>query len=243
VTSQPLVVLVLGDSLTYHGPSEAHLPDDVRLWPQVMAATMQSSTGRAVRVDLFAREGWTARDAWWALTKDPSLWGRAVPAADAMVIATGGMDHLPAAIPTYLREGIRYIPRSKVRHAVRRLYAAVAPPVMRLTGGRMRQLPGPATTHYHRRVIQGVRHFRPQLPIVMLGPAPFDSPYYPVNGHHDTAVRAAATLAAQENCEFIDVDDLVWPSLRDGSANPDGMHWSWATHAAIGRTVAERLVG
>lgn len=217
------------------------MPDDPRLWPQVAAQDLQLALGRSVHIDLFAREGWTARDVWWALTKDPALWGQAVPRADAMVVATGGMDHLPAAIPTYLREGIRYIPQARIRHLVRRAYASSAPHIMRLTGGRMRQLPAAATAHFHRRAIEGVRHFRPELPIVLLGPAPYRSPYYPVSSHHPAAVAAAASLAEQTGCAFIDVDELVWPSLRDGSANPDGMHWSWASHDGVGRAVAEEL--
>lgn len=237
-TPEPLRLLVLGDSLTYHGPSAAHLPQDDRLWPQVAAHELRSTLEGEVTVDLFAREGWTARDIWWALTKDPALWGIAVPRASALVVATGGMDHLPAAIPTYLREGIRYIPHSRVRHGVRRLYADCAPWMMRMTGGRMRQLSPKATAHFHRRVVEGVRHYRPELPIIMLGPAPFQSPYYPVNSHHDEAVRAARSLADATGCDFVDVDSFVWPSLRDGSANPDGMHWSWATHRDIGHAVA-----
>jgi len=233
----PFHLLVLGDSLTYHGPSQAHVPGDPRLWPQVAASALATD----VQVDLFAREGWTARDAWWALTKDPALWGEALPRADAMVLATGGMDQLPAAIPTYLREGIRYIPHARVRHAVRGLYSRSAPTIMRVTGGRIRQLSPVATAHFHGRVIQGVRHFRPDLPIVLLGPAPFDSPYYPVSDHHPAAVTAAAALAAHHNCHFIDVDPLVWPSLRDGTANRDGMHWSWATHELVGQAVATQV--
>jgi len=31
--------------------------------------------------------------------------------------------------------------------------------------------------------------------------------------------------------------------LRDGSANPDGMHWSWAAHRHVGRALAEALAG
>lgn len=214
------------------------MPDDDRLWPQVAANELRDALGVEVAVDLFAREGWTARDIWWALTKDPTLWGQAVPRASALVVATGGMDHLPAAIPTYLREGIRYIPNSRVRHAVRRVYGDYAPWIMRMTGGRMRQLSPIATAHYHRRVVEGVRHYRPGLPIVMLGPAPFQSAYYPVNDHHEESVRAARHLADVTSCDFIDVDGYVWPSLHDGSANPDGMHWSWATHHDIGRAVA-----
>ena len=50
-------LLVLGDSLTFHGPDQAHPPSDPRLWPNIAADD----------ADVVAQIGWTARDAWWAL--------------------------------------------------------------------------------------------------------------------------------------------------------------------------------
>ena len=109
-------LLVLGDSLTYHGPTGPELVTDPRLWPQQVAA----STGR--RLDLLARQGWTARDAWWALTKDPVAWSVLLPRADVLVLAVGGMDALPASLPTYLREGIPYVrPAAAAAPGARRL--------------------------------------------------------------------------------------------------------------------------
>jgi hypothetical protein len=81
-------VLVVADSLAFHGPTQFERPDDERLYPNVMGAAL----GPDVEVELVARPGWTARDAWWALTKDPNVWGRWLPEADAVVIGVGGMD-------------------------------------------------------------------------------------------------------------------------------------------------------
>jgi len=44
--------------------------------------------------------------------------------------------------------------------------------------------------------------------------------------------------AATESVPMLDVEQIVLPSLRDGSANPDGMHWSWPVHRAIGEGLA-----
>lgn len=234
-------VLLLGDSLTFHGPDSAVPPSDPRLWPQVAAGLLGPATGEDVVIDLFAREGWTARDAWWALTRDPTCWGEALPRADVLVLATGGMDALPAAIPTYLRQGITYIRPGSLRRQVRRSYQQVAPAVMRLSGGRLRQLPQQATDHYHSRLVQAVRVWRPGLPVMLLGPAPTRSQYYPSVHGHGEAVGAARRWAHEHDAGFVDLDPLVGPAMRAGTANPDGLHWSWEVHAAVGAAVAQAL--
>ncbi len=237
----PQHVLVLGDSLTYHGPLRAELPSDARLWPNVMRRALADSGSGPVDVDLVARLGWTARDGWWALTKDPRCWGEVLPRADAVVLALGQMDQLPAAVPTYLREGIPYIRPARARLAVRRAYRAAAPPVMRLTGGPWRQLPQRATDAYLGRIVEAVRYWRPGVPVVLLGPSPFDSPYYPAGRGHAPAVAAARSWSRAHDVEFIDIDPLVLPSLRDGTANADGMHWSWRSHELVGLAVGGAL--
>lgn len=238
--------MVLGDSLTYHGPQQAELPSDARLWPNVMArqlarASSDSATPESVRIDLVARMGWTARDGWWAMTKDPRCWGEVLPRADAVVLALGHMDQLPAAVPTYLREGIPYLRPARVRKAARAAYGTAAPAIMRLTGGPWRQLPQRATDAYLTRIVEAVRFWRPGAPIVLLGPSPFDSPYYPAGRGHAPAVVAARDWASANEVALVEIDPLVWPSLRDGTANTDGMHWSWRSHELIGRAVAAPL--
>jgi hypothetical protein len=89
-------LLVFADSLAFHGPTEPMVPSHPDLYPNVCA----TSLGPNVRVDLVARLGATARDGWWALTKDPVVWGEYLPRADAVVLSLGHMDQLPASIPT-----------------------------------------------------------------------------------------------------------------------------------------------
>ena len=90
--NRPLL-LVLGDSLSFHGPDRAEPADDPRLWPNVAAAAL---CGRA---ELVAGIGWTARHAWHAITHDPRVW-TLFPHVDALVLAVGGMDTLPSPLPT-----------------------------------------------------------------------------------------------------------------------------------------------
>ena len=236
-----LHVLVLGDSLAFHGPDQPHRPSDPRLYPNRVAASLAEATGKDVRADLVARLGWTARDAWWALTKDPNVWGELLPRADALVLGVGQMDHLPASLPTWLREGIPYVRPGSLRRQVRRAYGAVSPQVIRLTGGPLRQLPQAATDHYLARIVQGVRTYRPGIPVVLLGPAPHAAPSYPSLRHHEPAVAAARRWCGAHDVGFVDLDPLVGPSLRAGTGNPDGMHFGWDAHHAIGTAAADTL--
>jgi hypothetical protein len=235
-------VLVLGDSLSFHGPDQPHRPSDPRLYPNVMAAALAEALGEPVRADVVARIGWTARDAWWAVTKDPNVWGELVPRADALVLGVGGMDHLPAAMPTWLREGIPYVRPGSLRRRVRQAYAAASPHVIRATRGSLRQLPQAATDHYLARITDGVRTYRPGLPVVLLGPSPYDAASYPSDRHHGPAVAAGRRWAREHDAGFVDLDPLVLPEIAAGRANPDGMHWGWQSHDATGRALAHALL-
>jgi len=230
-------LLVLADSLAYHGPRSPVPLTDPRLYPNVMAAAL----GGSVRVDLLARLGWSAREAWWALTKDPRSWGEYVGRADGLVLAVGGFDQLPAALPSYLREGLAYVRPGGLRRGARGAYAVAAPRVMRLTGGRMRQLPQAATDHYLTRCVEAVRAFRPGIPVVLMGPSPWESALYPPTRGHAPAVVAAREWARGQGTGFVDLDPVVRPALDRREGNPDGLHWGWPTHAAVGAALAHEL--
>lgn len=228
-------VLVLADSLAYHGPAGAERPDHPDLWTSVMASELNA------RVDLLARLGWTTRDAWWALTKDPNSWGTYVPRADAMVIAVGGMDQLPAIVPTYLREGIPYMRPATLRSATRRAYLSASPRLMRVARGPFRQLPQRSTESYLSRIVAAMRFWHPGLPVLLLGPAPHSAQAYPVHRFHAPAVVATRRWAAANDALFLDLDPIVAPAIATGDHNPDGIHWGWTVHKEIGRLAAEAL--
>lgn len=232
-------VLVFGDSLTFHGPAQPEALTDPRLYPNVMAAALGDAN-----VDVVARLGWTARDAWWALTKDPYVATVLAPRASALVLSVGHMDQLPAAMPTYLRDGIPYVRPGGLRRRTRMLYRAAAPRLIRLTGGRLRQLPQAATDVYLTRIVQAVRLLSPcgeSLPVVLLTPSPYDAPSYPSQRHHRPAVAAAKRWAHSNRVATVDLDPIVAPSLEAGTGNPDGMHWGWGVHAAVGAALGRIL--
>lgn len=228
-------LLVLADSLAFHGPEDTHSPLHPGLYPQICAAHLGAS------VDLLARQGWTARDAWWALTKDPMGFGVYLPRAEYVVLGVGGMDQLPAAIPTWLRDSIPYARPGGVRRRVRHLYRKWSPAVIRGTRGWMRQLPQAATERYWDRIVTAVRHWRPDIPIALVGPSAHAALTYPSHRHHAAAVQAAASWARAARVGFVDVDRWVVPSLSDGSGNPDGLHWAWSVHEAVGQALATAL--
>lgn len=234
MTARPRHLLVFADSTAYHGPVEAEPPTDPRLHINVCAANL----GADVVVDLVARPGMTARDAWWALTKDPVVWGVQLPRATGILLSVGHMDQLPAALPTWLREGIAYVRPAPLRRQVRRAYLGSAPTIIRATGGRLAQLQPTATQHYLSRMVQAIRVFRPETPIVRHLPAPYDSDRYPSQRHHTQAVQAAAEWSLAHDVEPVPMDDIVGPDLRAGRNNVDGMHWGWGTHERIGRETA-----
>lgn len=228
-------LFVLADSLAFHGPERIENPTDSRLYPQVCAKALDAE------VDLVAREGWTARDAWWALTKDPVAYGVYLPRADYVVLGVGGMDQLPASVPTWLRDSLPYARPGGLRRHLRRLYREATPPIIKATGGRLRQLPQHATDRYLTRIVQASRALRPGLPIALLAPTIYRSRYYPAGRHHDNALRAALDLGRELDIAVVDPSPWVAPGLADGSANPDGLHWSWAAHASVGQALADAI--
>jgi hypothetical protein len=226
-------LLVLGDSLAFHGPERAERPSDPRLYPQVAGRILDAE------VDLAARQGWTARDAWWALTKDPVVWGEYLPRADYLLIGVGGMDQLPTPVPTWLRDSISYVRQGRIRRGLRSAWKSAVPPVVRRTGGPLRTLPQAATDRYLTRIVEGVRMMRPGLTIALLGPSPWTGPYYPSTRSHAPAVAAARRWATDHGVTYVDIEDMVGSRLSSG--NPDGLHWSWEVHGLVGEAVARSL--
>ncbi|WFG42465.1 SGNH/GDSL hydrolase family protein [Pseudonocardia alni] len=125
-------LLVVGDSLAFHGPERPCPADEPRLWPNIAAARLGG------RAEIVARAGWTARHAWSAITGDPRVWA-ALPRVGAVVLGVSGMDSLPSPLPTALRELIPVLRPAPLRHAARSAYRRaqprLAPALARLPGG------------------------------------------------------------------------------------------------------------
>lgn len=230
---QPVAVVVIADSLAFHGPERAEPLDEPRLWPNLLAERL------GVQVEVFARQGWTARDAWWALSRDPRIWPL-LPKAEAVLLATGGMDKLPTALPSYLRGGFSYLPNPRARDLARKAYLAVNPAVVRLTGGPFRTLGQRQTDAYHSRCVEALRALRPDLPIAGVIVHDWASRYYPNNRTHAAATAATIAWGEREGVVLADWAAAVAPYLPHG-LNPDGMHLGWEAHAAVAAVTADVL--
>jgi diglucosylglycerate octanoyltransferase len=233
------VLLVLADSLAFHGPTRAEPANEPRLWPNVAAAEL------AGRAELIAGIGWTARHAWRALTHDPRVWS-IMPSVDALVLGVGGMDSLPSPLPTALRELIPSLRPDQLRHVVRTGYLAAQPVLSRalavLPGGGPVALPPKLTVRYLESCRRAVTTIRPGIPVVALLPSVHSAPTYGgVHPGRPAAERATRVWAAQVGALTLDLPALVGDHVLGGLGNPDGMHFGWDAHRRVGTALAELL--
>ena len=228
-------LLVLGDSLSFHGPRTAHPVDEPRLWPQVAGSCL------GTRVDLHAGLGWTARHAWTATRTDPRVWA-SVRTADAVVLGVGGMDSLPSPLPTAVRELMPVLRPRWLSSRARRAYRDGHARLVRLTGGQPTALPPAETVRCLERIRVAVTTLRPHAPVVLLLPSVHRSPLYGgVHTGRTAHVAAMRTWAAGAEVRVLEVAPLVVEHVLDGHGNPDGIHWGWLAHRIVGEAVAELL--
>ncbi|WP_020660966.1 diglucosylglycerate octanoyltransferase [Amycolatopsis benzoatilytica] len=226
-------LLVFGDSLCFHGPEGPCAADDSRLWPNVAANAL---SGQA---DLVAGIGWTARDLWWSLTGDPRVWAD-LRRADAVVFAVGSMDTLPSPLPTYLRQGLRYLRPEGVRRVVRGAYLAAQPRLSVALRGRPRVLPARLSVSYLDQSVEALRALRPELPVIGMLPSVHRAEAYGrVHTGRAEAASAIASWAARREVPLLDTPGVVGEHVLSGAGNPDGMHWGWAGHEAVGTAIAK----
>jgi hypothetical protein len=232
-------LLVFGDSQCFHGPQRAEPADEPRLWPNVAAAALGG------RAELVAGIGWTARHAWHALTHDPRVWAL-LPRVDALVLGIGGMDTLPSPLPTAVRELIPALRPDALRRAVRTGYLNAQPRLARafarLPGGGPVALPPHLTVSHLERLREAVLTIRPGIPVVATLPAVHRAAAYgSVHPGRAAAERATRSWADRAGVGLLDLPALIGDHVLDGHGNPDGMHWGWDGHTAVGRACADAL--
>lgn len=233
-------LLVLADSLAFHGPERAEPADDPRLWPNVAATALGG------RAELVAGIGWTARHAWQALIRDPRVWA-VLPRVDALVLGVGGMDTLPSPLPTALRELLPVVRPDRLRRVVRAGYRRVQPALASafartLPGGGPVALPPHLTVRHLELCRTAVLAIRPGIPVLaVLPPVHRAAEYAGVHVGRAAAERATRLWAAANGVALLDLRALVAEHVLCGRGNPDGMHWGWSAHADVGRACAELL--
>jgi hypothetical protein len=234
-------ILVLSDSLAFHGPGLGELSTEPKLWPNVLAEAL-STDERSWQASIFGRRGWTARDVWFAVTRDPYLYSVLLPRADLVVLAVGGMDYLPSVLPAHLREGIRLLRPRPLRNAVTAAFRKAQPLGSRVLAGRWRTMPQSLTDHYLSRCVAGIRYFHPDKRLIGVVPPPHDAPGYGrVRGGHRPAVRAALNWGRRNDIELLRLDEWVAPYLGTAGMNVDGIHWGWHCHRTVGLRAAAQL--
>jgi hypothetical protein len=230
------VLVVIADSLSFHGPDQAEPADDDRLWPHVAA---RAAGGRA---ELHAGLGWTARHAWRAMVGDPRLWA-SLRHADAVVLGVGGMDTLPSPVPTVLRETIPALRPARVRRAARRANGWITPRAARLLGPAGPLALPPRETVRHLELLRlAVHTLLPDAPVVALLPAVHRAPYYGgVHAGRDGHIAAMTAWARSHAVTLVDPAPLVADHVLGGHGNPDGIHWGWSAHRAVGAAVGDAV--
>lgn len=225
-------LLIFGDSLCYYGPDQAMPVDDPRLWPNRLGADAHVAAGI----------GWTMREAFWSLSGDPAVWAQ-LPRIDVVVIAVGGMDSLPSPLPTYLRQGIRYLRPAWLRRAARSGYLAVQPMLARLPGVPV-ALPPRLSAGYLRRIVRGLRGLRPDLPVLGTLPSTHRAASYGRCHPGHAAQRAVLADAYRElDVPVVDLHAVTGAHVLGGHGNPDGIHWGWPAHDDVAHAVQAALDG
>ncbi|MCE6993620.1 SGNH/GDSL hydrolase family protein [Saccharothrix sp. S26] len=228
-------LLVLGDSLSFHGPRGPLPADDPGLWPNVAASALGG------HAELAAGFGWTARDAWWSLTGDPRVWSL-LPRTDVLVLAVGHMDTLPSPLPTYLRQGLRYLRPDGLRRRARAGYRTLQPVLSRAFCGYPVALPPRLTVRYLNDSVRAVRALEPGIKVVGMTPSVHRSAAYAgVHSGRAAGERALREWAEGAGVPLLDVPALVGEHVGSRRGNPDGLHWGWEGHELVGRAMAELI--
>ncbi|MBX7161658.1 MAG: hypothetical protein K1X95_15325 [Acidimicrobiia bacterium] len=228
-------ILVLGDSLCFHGPDARLRTDDSRMFPNVMARRLEELTGNPAEALVVARSGWNTRDLWELVTKDVALQERELPRADVVVLHGVGADALPVGVPTWAKDLIPRVPDAGMRKRLRRLYADHHGRLVRLTGGRMRMVPRSVTLDLWPRLVDMVRFYSDGAVVVACGCPPTSGLLHGrIDPHSAAGTADIRRMAADKHAPFVDPQDLC-----DVSAyNPDGIHWDYESHVRVGNALA-----
>jgi diglucosylglycerate octanoyltransferase len=239
-------LVVIGDSFAFTDDRGPQLPDAAHLYPNVAAATLSERLETRVVTTVLARPGIGARDLWTALSKDRHVQFDVVARADAVVVAVGSFDHVPAGIPTPVRALVPYVRPAPVRRATRTVIHRLNPLLIRATGG---HLPVTPTAEFRRLFdlsLLQIRGLATGAAGAVLGPAGQAAAHYARRNPHLVAREALQSeMAARHGFAFVPVRSVVAPFRPE--LNPDGIHWPAAAHEAVGRhlgdAVADQLTG
>src|SRR5439155_702540 len=123
----------------------------------------------------------------------------------------------------------RFAELSRPRGALRRGRAAAVAEHRRERPRRHRR---PGRRH---RLDRALRVLRPELPIFGMLPSVHRAAAYGnVHTARPAAAAAMAAWGARAGVPLLDLEAVVGEHVLSGAGNPDGMHWGWKGHAAVG---------
>ncbi len=235
-------LVVLSDSLSFHGPAGPVPLHEERLYPNLLGRQLTEATGRIWSVDVWARAGQGVRELWLALQKDVHLQQQLLTEADAVVLCIGNADQLSVAVPRWVMMALPYLRPTSLRRWVRRKIDHVHPAATRLTGGRFRFTPDPVIAHCWGKSVDAIRLFAgDDVPLVGVLPAFHRTGYYGgLTTHHDDVHALFDRLAAARRVPMVDLAALTRDRLEE--LNPDGAHWSWGIHEDVAAALARPLL-
>ncbi len=235
--NEPLRVLLVSDSIPYHGPDSRLSLDDPRMFQNVMAQQVEAEIEREVEISYVARAGMTTRDAFQHITKDPALQEKVLPGTDVVIYAAGGSDGLPVGIPTLVKDMIPNIPNDRIRKIARESYFKYHRHFVRLTGARFQMIPRHASLDYWSRAIDLLRFHSGGAPVVALTIQPSNGPHFGFCDPHSKSLNEdIVALAVEKDVPHVNLWPICEPNMD--SFNPDGMHWDFETHARVGTELA-----
>lgn len=234
-------LVVLGDSLTFHGP-EGPLPlADPRLYPNALGSRLGAATGDAWEVVVIARTGFGVRELWLALQRDVHLQQQVLVGADAVVMGVGSMDTATVGLPRPVTALLPFVRPTALRRRLRWWLDRWHPRLVRLSRERFVHTPRPVYRHCWRKSVEGVRLFAPGAALCAVVPALHAGPYYAYSlRHHPAAVEETVALAAELEVPLVDLPALTLPWL--GRLNPDGLHWCFELHECVAEAMAAALL-
>lgn len=239
--SGPARLVVLGDSLAFHGPEIPLPPAWPDFFPSVLRGRLAAETGRAWTSTVVAREGWGLRDVWLALQKDVHLQQDVLMGADAVVLAAGSFDFVPVGMPTPLRALIPYLRPPTLRRRVRVGLDRAHPWLVRTTRGALVRTPPSVYAHCWRKSVEALRLFAPDAALCAVLPSIHRAGYYAHrHPHHAAGMALTRRLASELDVPLVDLADITGRHL--GELNPDGLHWGWAQHREVGEAMAATLL-
>lgn len=231
-------LVILGDSLTFHGPHGPVPLAEPRLFPNRLAARLP---GGPWEVRVVARSGWGVREAWLALQRDVHLQQQVLPDADAVVFAIGSTDTLCVGVPRAAMAALPFVRPTSLRRQLRRGIDRHHHRLVRASGARLAHTPVPVYRHAWRKSVEALALFAPHAVRCAVRPARHMSPYYAGRQPHLPDIDAATLeLAEAADVPLVDLPTLTARRLQE--LNPDGIHWSWPLHDEVASAFADQLV-